>query len=224
LRNLHHFRGESMPSSSSLLSVAGIIFLENVWRCVNVVSLFPSAVPLPTHTADCPIRAVVKRVFRKRGSSTSEGLRPFLIIASLQHSSNSAWLGCFVSVVCPLPRHWHFASALASPHRSTSLSAYPPTAIRLRFFDASAAASKDFLSHCILARIADCTDKKRVLFGPRDVGCDSAHAAFPASCCFRNVGVHVTFDVSRPPPIHFSTKDTLRVSCWSLTCLEAPVV
>jgi hypothetical protein len=47
----------------------------------------------------------------------------------------------------------------------------------LRCFDASAAASKDFLSHCILARIAACTAKKRVLFGPRDVDCDSAHAA-----------------------------------------------
>jgi hypothetical protein len=45
-----------------------------------------------------------------------------------------------------------------------------------------------------------------------------------ASCCFRNVGVHVTFDVNHPPPIHFTTKDTLRVSCRSLSCLEAPVV
>ncbi len=47
---------------------------------------------------------------------------------------------------------------------------------------------------------------------------------FPASCYSRNVGVHVTFDINRLPPIHFSTKDTLRVSCWSLSCLEAPVV
>ena len=37
---------------------------------------------------------------------------------------------------------------------------------------------------------------------------------------FRNVGVHVTFDVNHPPPIHSSTKDTLRVSCRSLSCLE----
>ena len=72
-----------MPSSSSLLSVAGIIFLENVWRCGKVESLFPSAVPFPMRTADCPIRAVVTRAFRKRGSSTTEGLRPHLIIASL---------------------------------------------------------------------------------------------------------------------------------------------
>jgi hypothetical protein len=71
------FRGFSldMPSSSSLLSVPGIIFLENVSRCGNVVSLFPS----------------------------------------------------------------------------------------------------DFLSHGILARIAACTAKKRVLFGTCDVDCDSAH-------------------------------------------------
>ncbi len=41
---------------------------------------------------------------------------------------------------------------------------------------------------------------------------------------FRNVGVHVTFDVSHLSPIHFSTKDTLRVSSWSLSCLEDPVV
>ena len=40
-----------MPSSSSLLSVAGIIFLVNFWRCGKVVSLFPRAVPLPMHTA-----------------------------------------------------------------------------------------------------------------------------------------------------------------------------
>ena len=117
------------------------------------------------------------RALRKRGSSTREGLRPFLIIASLQHSWNSAWLGCFVSIVCPLPRHWRFPSALSSPHRSTAWSVCPQTAIRFRLFDASAAASKDFLSHCILARIAACTAKKRVLFGPRDVDCDSAHAA-----------------------------------------------
>ena len=99
-----------MPSSSSHLSVSGINFLENVWRCVKVVSLFPSAVPFPMCTVDCPIRVVVTRVFRKRGSSTTEGLRPHLIIVSLQHSSNSAWLGCFVRIVCPLPRQWWFVS------------------------------------------------------------------------------------------------------------------
>ena len=53
-----------------------------------------------------------------------------------------------------------FASALPSPHRSTVLSVCPPTNIRFRFFDASASASKVFLSHCILARIVACTSKK----------------------------------------------------------------
>ncbi len=38
--------------------------------------------------------------------------------------------------------------------------------------------------------------------------CTRCDNPFLASCCFRNVGVHVVFDVSRPPPIHFSTKDT----------------
>jgi hypothetical protein len=52
-------------------------------------------------------------------------------------------------------------------------------------------------------------------------GCDNP---FPVSCCFRNVGVHVTFDVRLPPPIHFATKDTLRVSCRSLSCLEVLVL
>ncbi len=117
---------------------------------------------------------VVTRAFR---SSTREGLRPFLIIASLQHSSNSAWLGGFVSIVWPLPRQGRFASALPSPHTSTVLSACPPTNSRFLFFDASASVRKVFLSHCILARITACTAKKRVLFGPRDVDCDSAHAA-----------------------------------------------
>ncbi len=138
-----------------------------------MVSLFPSAVPVPMHTADCPIRAVVTRVFRNRGSSTREGLRPFLIIASLQHSSNSAWFGGFDSIVCPLPRQGRFTSTLTSPHTSTGLSGCPSTNIRFLFFDASTSASKVFLSHCILARITSCTAKKRVLFGSRDVDCDT---------------------------------------------------
>lgn len=56
-------RGLSLviPSSSSLLSVSGIIFVENVSRCDKVASVF----------------------------STSTGGRPFLIITSLQHSTNS---------------------------------------------------------------------------------------------------------------------------------------
>jgi hypothetical protein len=53
----------------------------------------------------------------------------------------------------------------------------PPTDMRFRLFDASADESNDFLSHCVLARIAVCTAKKRVLFGPHDVDRDSAHAA-----------------------------------------------
>jgi hypothetical protein len=94
---------------------------------------------------------------------------------SLQHSSNSVWLGYFVSTVSPLPRYWRFTSALPSPHRSTTLSEYPPTTIRLSFFDVSVDVRKDFLSHYILVRISVCTVKKRVLFGTRDVDCDSVH-------------------------------------------------
>ncbi len=72
----------AMFSWSDLLSVAGMIFLVNVWRCDKVVSLFLKALPLPMHTVVWPIREVVTRAFRKRGSSTRVGGRPFLIIAS----------------------------------------------------------------------------------------------------------------------------------------------
>ena len=115
--------------------------------------------------------------------------------------------------------------------------------IRFRFFDASSFTntSKVFLSHCILARIVSCTAKKRVLFGPLDVDCDSARDATTlslsvvdfvmvgsmwystfTSCCFCNGGVHVTFNLTLPPPIPFPTKDTLRVSCRSPSRFEVP--
>ena len=126
---------------------------------------------LMPHTSGCDEGLPKERIINKRRTQT------VLDIVSLQHSSNSAWLGGFVSVVCPLPRHWRFPSALSSPHRSTALFACPPTTIRFRFFDTSDVGSKDFLSHCILSRITVCTAKKRVLLGPRDVDCDSAHAA-----------------------------------------------
>jgi len=73
-----------------------------------------------------------------------------LIVTREPYRVSPYWLGGFVSIVCPLPRHWRFASALSSPHRSTALSSCPPTNIRFRFFDVSASASKDFLSHYIL--------------------------------------------------------------------------
>ncbi len=62
-----------MPSSSNLLSVVGIIFLENVWRlCQCGVPLSKCSSLAHTHTDDCPIRSVVTRSFRKRGSSTRD--------------------------------------------------------------------------------------------------------------------------------------------------------
>jgi hypothetical protein len=131
------------------LSVAGIIFLENVWWCVNLVSLFSSVIPLPTHTTYWPIRTVVTRVFRKRGSSTH--------------------LGAYYGLYC---------------QKTGSIR----------------------------------TTRCWLWF------CTRRDNPFPPSCSFRNVGVHVTFDVNRLSPIHFSTKDTIRVSWWSLSCLETPVV
>jgi hypothetical protein len=86
----------------------------------------------------------VTRAFRKRGSSTRAGGRPFLIIASLQHSTNSAWVGVLISTVCPLPRHGRFPSALPASSTCTGVSAQPPTEIRLRFADAFASGSKVF--------------------------------------------------------------------------------
>ena len=81
-------------------------------------------------------------------------------------------LGDFVNIVCPLSRQRHFSSALPSPHRSTTLSAWPSTNIRFRFFDVSASVSKVFLSHHILMCIDSWSVKNRVLFGSHDVDCD----------------------------------------------------
>ncbi len=108
------------------------------------MSLFSRVVPLPMHTAVCPMREVVTRAFRKSGSSTRAGGRPFLIIPSLQHSTISAWVGVLISTVCPLPRHGRFPSALPAASTCTGVSAQPPTDIRLRFADTFASASKFF--------------------------------------------------------------------------------
>jgi hypothetical protein len=75
-----------------------IIFLVNVSWWGKVVSLFPSAVPLPIHTDVWPMWEVVTRDLRKRGSSTRTGGRPFLIMSSLQHSTNLAWVGVLISI------------------------------------------------------------------------------------------------------------------------------
>ena len=42
---------------------------------------------------------------------------PFLMSASLQHSTNSTWIGVLISTVCPLPRHGRFASVLPAATR-----------------------------------------------------------------------------------------------------------
>ena len=89
---------------------------------------------LPMHTDVWPMREVVTRDFRKSGSSTRAGARPFLIIASLQHSTNTLWVGVLVSTVCQLQRHGRFPSVLLPPAtRSTGVSAQPPTKNRFRF-------------------------------------------------------------------------------------------
>ena len=52
--------------------------------------------------------------------------------------------------------------------------------------------------------------------------CTRYHKPFLASWCFCNGGVHVTFHLTLPPQILFSTKDTLRVSCRSPSRFEVP--
>ena len=47
------------------------------------------------------------------------GGRPFLIITSFQHFTNSSWVSVLVSTVCPLPRHGHFSSVFPPATRST---------------------------------------------------------------------------------------------------------
>ena len=118
--------------------------------------------PCPPEPQKNP-REVVTRAFRKSGLSTRAGERPHLIIASLQHSTNSAWVGGLVRTVCPLPRHGRFPSALPPATRSTGVSALPPTDIRMRFADAFASGSKVFLSLDMRARISACTSRKRFL-------------------------------------------------------------
>jgi hypothetical protein len=60
--------------------------------------------------------------------------RPFLIITSLQHSTNSVWVGVLIRTVCPWSRHWRFPSELPAASTSTRVSVQPPTEIRcIRF-------------------------------------------------------------------------------------------
>jgi hypothetical protein len=66
------------------------------------------------------------------------------------------WFWFFVRRVCQLTRNWLFTSGIPSPHRSTSLSAYPPNNIRLCFFDTewqgdSGQGKVQNLSRCLLA-------------------------------------------------------------------------
>ncbi len=122
------------------------------------------------HTIGCDEGLPKERIINKRRTQTvlDNRLTPTFFELSLSRT--------FVNIVCPLSRYSRFASVLSSTHRSTTLSVCPPTDIRLRFFDVSATTNKDLLSHCIFPRIVTCTDKKRVLFGPLDVDCDSTHA------------------------------------------------
>jgi hypothetical protein len=106
------------------------------------------------------MREVVTRVFRKSGSSTRAGGRPFLIITregrpfliivSLQHSTNSSWVDVLIRTVCQLPRHGRFPSTLPDVSTSTGVSAQPPTDIRLRFADVFVSEIKVCLSLTIL--------------------------------------------------------------------------
>ncbi len=48
--------------------------------------------------------------------------RQFLIITSLQHSTNSTWVGVLISTVCPLSRHGRFPSVLPAASTSTGVS------------------------------------------------------------------------------------------------------
>ncbi len=124
-----------------------------------------------------------------------------------------------------------FESTLPSPHRSTTLSACPPTNIRFRFFDSSACVCKVFLSHSILTCMTVCTSKKRVLFGAHDVPCDFAHSVTSLSL---SVVVFVMmgsmWHSTSPFPHHtrgFSNKRhtvTRRVSCRSPSSFETPFV
>jgi hypothetical protein len=158
---------------------------------------FLRAVPFPIHTAVWPIREVVTRTFRKSGSSTRVGGRPFLIITSRDET---------------IPDN-HLAPTFytnSSWSTSTGVSAQPPTDIRLCFDDEFVSVIKVCLSLVVCSRIFAYSSKKRFLWGPHDVGCDSFHGVtvlFLASW-FSNVGIHMTFYIEPFIPIHFATINT----------------
>ncbi len=191
-----------------------IIFLVNVSWWGKVVSLFPSAVPLPMHTDVWPMWEVVTRDLRKRGSSTRTGGRPFLIMSSLQHPTNLAWVGVLISIT--------FCNEIQRSVCTTSTE----TDINLRFTDASSSWSNVFLSIDMYARISGYTFKKRFLWGPHDVGSDSLHGVtvLSFSSWFSNVGIHMTFYIENFIPIPFASINTLRVSCRDTPSFDTPLV
>ena len=114
-------------------------------------------VPLSMHTVVCPIRVVVTRVFRKSGSSTRAGGRPFLIIAwRVETIPDNHLAPTFYKISLGPCSHqnslsvadetWALSIGIPDVSTSTGASAQPPTDIRLRFADVFASASKVCLS------------------------------------------------------------------------------
>jgi hypothetical protein len=114
-----------------------------------------------------------------------------------------------------LPEARVFASVMPSPHRSTALSACQhqvPFFRCIRFYKQGLLITSHLGSYCDLY----CQKNGFCSGHTITVDCDSVARCdnpFLASCSFRNVGVHVTIDVSRPPTTHtfFHTKKTLMV-------------
>jgi hypothetical protein len=154
-------RGRKTVIISSTLGVSVRVYFCTNWHIKSRVELMISInLKLLTHTVE-RLRSYgsISRLHGQGNCSWKERqnvVRPFLIISSLQDSSNSGWVAYFVSVVYPLSRHGYFPSAWSCPYRSTELSVCPPTNIRCRFLDVSSSGSNVFLSNRILTSMVVC--------------------------------------------------------------------
>ncbi len=106
IRDLRLASPSGSTSSSSFVSVVGLIFRR------ECITMWQGSVPHSKSSSLArarllgPCEKFVMSTFRKRASSTRIGGRPFLIMTSLPHSTNSgAWFGrvSLISTVCLLP-------------------------------------------------------------------------------------------------------------------------
>ncbi len=170
-----------------------------MWQCgvpLSKCSFLAHAHGWLTDTSGCDEGLPKERIINKRG------LRPFLISDSLQHSSNSAWLGCLVGILCPLSLTLIIIVVFSTQiHNIVCISS---NCHQVVFFRCIHCCQQGLLVTFHLG--AYCGLYCQKMGSIRDTRCwlslcTRSDNPFPASCCFRNVGVYVTFDVRCLPSI-----------------------